>query len=288
MCADAGNIYDVTEREFEARVIGESQKRPVVIDFWSPMCAPCEILGPILERVVDSYGGKVALAKVKVDTSPQLAAAFSVQGVPAVKVIKEGRLVAEFVGARPEEEVRMILDGIVPSEADELTVDAARKAEAGSLDEAEALYRQALAAKPDHPGATIGLAYVAVERGTQDEARRLAGSIEPGTKEKELADALIAQLDFGAGCVGGTERAALEERVAADAGDLDARYELAGCLAAEGGYERALQTLLEIIERDKKYKEGAAKSMMVKIFGIVGKRSELADTYRDKLASLLY
>jgi putative thioredoxin len=282
------NIYDVTEADFEELVIEESKKRPVVIDFWSPMCGPCKVLTPILDKIVEEMNGKAALAKVKVDDNQRLAAAFGVQGVPAVKVIKDAKLVTEFVGARPEPEVRAILESVVPSKADELTEQGAQKQKAGDLDGAEALYTQALSAKPGHGGATMGLAYVAIERGDKDEARRLASSIEPGTKEKQLADALLARLELSGECPSAEDAAAIAEKVKANPDDLDARYEYAQCLAAAGQYQDALENLLGVIERNKAYKDGAAKNLMVKIFGIVGKRSELADTYRDRLANLLY
>ena len=282
------NVYDVTEADFQQRVIDESMSRPVIIDFWSPMCGPCKVLGPILERIVEELDGKAALAKVRVDDNQRLAAAFGVQGVPAVKIIKEGKLAGEFVGARPESDVRAIIESVVPSEADELAMQAAEKQRAGDLDGAEALYKRALASRSDHGGATMGLAYVALDRGDKDEAKRLAISIEPGTKEKQLADALLAQLDLSGECASSEDEAELSARVQQNPDDLDARFAYAKCLAAGGKYEGALENLLAVLERDKTYQDGAAKEMMVKIFGIVGKRSELADAYREKLASLLY
>jgi putative thioredoxin len=288
MNAPGAHVYDVTESEFQQNVIEASHQRAVVVDFWSPMCGPCRVLGPILERIVENAGGKLALAKIKVDENPGLAMSFGVQGVPAVKVFRNGKVVTEFVGALPESDVQRILDAVVPSEADELVEKASAHAKAGQAQEAEALYRQALAKKPDHRPATLGLAYLAVERGGLDEARRLAESIDPGTPEKELADALVAQLDFLGECRALGDKAPFAARVAADPDDLEARYALAHCLAAEGAYAQALEELLEIIRRDKAFKDGAAKDAMVRIFGIVGKRSDLADAYRSKLASALY
>src|SRR6266498_60813 len=108
-------VYDVTDADFEARVVQRSYQVPVVIDFWADWCAPCHALGPILERGVEARGGAVELARIDVDQSPQLAAAFGVQGIPAVKAVKEGRLVDEFVGAQPQNVVEQFLDGCSPA-----------------------------------------------------------------------------------------------------------------------------------------------------------------------------
>src|SRR6266704_2638020 len=139
-------VYDVTDADFEARVVQRSYQVPVVIDFWADWCAPCHALGPMLERGVEARGGAVELARIDVDQSPQLAAAFGVQGIPAVKAVKEGRLVDEFVGAQPQNVVEQFLDGLLPSQAD------VAAAEAATLDptRAEARYREILADDQDN------------------------------------------------------------------------------------------------------------------------------------------
>jgi thioredoxin len=109
-------VYDVTEADFEARVVQRSYQVPVVIDFWADWCAPCHALGPMLERAVQARGGAVELARIDVDQSPQLAQAFGVQGIPAVKAVEDGRLVDEFVGAQPQNVVDQFLDGLLPSQ----------------------------------------------------------------------------------------------------------------------------------------------------------------------------
>src|SRR5690242_6440277 len=113
-------MADVTERDFEARVIERSREVPVVVDFWAEWCGPCRTLGPALEAAVEKRAGKVELAKLDVDSNQGLASAFGIRGIPAVKAFRDGKMVAEFTGAIPPPAVEQFLDQLVPSEADEL------------------------------------------------------------------------------------------------------------------------------------------------------------------------
>ena len=281
-------VFEVGETAFEERVITASSARPVVVDFWAPWCAPCRMLSPVLEKVVASFGGTVVLAEVNVDEAPGLARQYGIRGIPAVKVFRQGKVVAEFVGARSEHDVREMLSRLVPSEADEMVASGRELASAGKLDEAEPLYREALTKQTDHSGALLGLAVIAMEKGDHEAAREAASRVEPGAAEHEEAEGILARLDFVRDCAerGGKETA--ERLLAEKPDDLDAVYDLASCLAAEEDYAGALDHFMRILERDKGYRAGAAKDAMLRIFSIVGKRSALAEEYRSGLARALY
>ena len=282
------NVFDVQESDFEERVIKASTECPIVVDFWASWCAPCRILGPVLERVVASFGGSVKLAKLNTEQNPGLARTWGIQGIPAVKVFRDGRVVQEFVGALPEEQVQQILRQTIPSEGDERVREGDRLEEAGQHDEAEEEYRQALAAEPRHPGASVRLAKKALATGDISTARELAGSVPEDAPEREEAAVLLARIEFHEKCAEGGGREACSARIRQDGNDLDARFGLAMCLAAEGEYREALEQLMYVIQADKSYRDNAARDTMVRIFGIIGQRSELADEYRDRLAKALY
>ncbi len=279
-------IIDVTEVDFQQKVIEASRQKTVVVDFWAPWCAPCRMLGPILERAVSEAGTDITLAKVNVDENPSLAMQWGVQGIPAVKIFRDGRVINEFVGALPEEQVRRILKQSSPSKADALVAQGDAALRNLDVSTAETLYRQALAEDPNCETAALRLAALLMERGNTDEAEKMLSSIKADSPLYDAAQALRSRMEFAKECTkhGGAEAA--RKKFEANPNDADAAYAWGCCLAAKEQYRDALEVFLSILTNDKNYE--AAREAMVKIFSIVGERSELADEYRQKMAMILY
>jgi len=160
-------VYDVDEDQFEQRVLARSREVPVVVDFWAAWCGPCKQLTPALERATAARSGKVELAKVDVDANQRLSALFSIQGIPAVKAFRDGRVAAEFTGALPPAEVERFFDALVPTEADELVASGD-----------EAALRRALELDPNHTGATRQLGRMLILRGKTEEALELLEAVD--------------------------------------------------------------------------------------------------------------
>jgi len=281
-------IFDVTEDDFEQRVVAASTECAVVVDFWAPWCAPCKMLGPVLEKVVTLYQGKVKLAKVNVDENQGLAAIWKIQGIPAVKIFRAGKVAGEFVGALPESKIKRQLAAVIPSETDELVLEGDRLEEKGNRELAETNYRKALELTPRHPQATLKLSKIFFEKGDYQQAQNLAETVGPDADEYEETQAVLARIGFIEECSKQEGLVICEERLAKNPADMDSRYALACCLAVEQRYEESLENFLKIVETDKHYNEGAAKEAMVRIFSIIGQRSKLADEYRTRLSRMLY
>jgi putative thioredoxin len=205
-------MVDVTDATFATEVLARSAQVPVVVDLWAEWCGPCRVLGPILEQVVGETDGAVVLAKVDVDANPEVAAAFQVQGIPAVFALRDGAVVDSFVGAQPEAAVREFVQRLAPalSETDLL-------AEAAAAAGDEAGLRQVLDAQSDHPLAVGALAALLIAKGEPDEAIALLGRL-PETAEVRhlLAEARLAQRGEPAGVDVEARLAELLERAAAD------------------------------------------------------------------------
>ena len=280
------HTIDVGDRDFEREVVERSRKVPVVVDLWAPWCAPCRALGPILERLADEHAGAFVLAKVNVDEAPAVAQALRVQSIPAVKAFRDGAVVAEFIGARPEPAVRQFIAAVLPTEADRLAREAAAKSAAGDADAALRLFGNALALEPRHPAALLGLARVHAARGEGAEALALLGRMPAGGPLTRDAERLAAELRTRVDATG--DEATLRARVAAHLDDLDARLQLGRVLAARGKYDDALAELLEVVRRDRHYADEAARRAMLDVFELLGPTHPLVDRYRGELARTLF
>jgi putative thioredoxin len=280
-------VIDVCESDFEREVLGRSHEKPVVVDFWAPWCGPCRALGPMLERLAEERGGEFILAKINTDEAQNLALAFQIEGIPAVKAFHRGNIILEFTGVLPEAQLREFVNRICPSEAAKLSAQAA-KLEATQPTEAEEIYRKALALDKCEQAALVGLARVLAARGDNSAAEELLERIIPGSDMANEVDRLRGVLDLRKLANELGNETAARNRVAAEPANPEAHYTLGCILAAAGDYSAALAEMLAAAEIDKTWASGKVREAMVRIFHVIGVRSELADEYRDKLTRLLY
>ena len=282
-----GYVIDVTDQTFATEVLERSKTVPVVVDFWAEWCGPCRMLGPVLEGLANEYRGQFILAKIDVDSNPQTAMQFHVQGIPAVKAFKDGRMVSEFTGAQPEPQVRQFLEALVPSEADLLTKQAYEWEVNNQPAMAEANYREALSRKPDHYPAKVGLGRVLLNQNEVKEATEILNSIPAAAQERAVADALLAGAGFIKHAAGHTEEE-LKAKVDSDPNDVPSRYALASLYASQMKFAQALEQFLEVLRRDRQYEDDGARKAMLAIFTIVGEDQQLTKDYRRQMANALF
>jgi putative thioredoxin len=277
---------DVSEENFEAEVLERSNEAPVLVDFWAPWCGPCKTLGPLLEKLADEYKGEFRLAKVNVDENPNLAGVFGIQGIPAVKLFKDGDLASEFTGALPEPMVREFLSKFLPTAADKEADEAAELEAAGQTAEAKRAYQAIIDADPNHAKALLGLGRLAMNEGDNDAALEHLEKISLVDDARKEADRLIARLKLQGGAAENLN--ALREKVKAEPNNLAARYEFAQALAGAEKYEEALREFLYIVHADRNFQDDGARKAMLQIFEVLGSDDPLTDKYRSELAAVLF
>ncbi len=276
--------FDVSAADFQQIVMDGSQTVPVVVDFWAPWCGPCRSLKPILEKLAEEFQGKFILAKVNSDENQALATQFGVRGIPSVKAVINGQIVDEFSGALSEAEVRAFLARLIPSPGETLRQEAAQLRAAGDL--AGALQKLGEASHLDMANEAIRVdaAGILLDLAQSDEACRLLDSLGPETQGSEAVQQLRTRLSFAQNSGGDLD--ALRARIVEQPEDMQARFDLANALVAKQAYESGLETLLEMVVRDKTWNEAAARKQMLAVFNLLG-ADPLVSQYRRKLASAL-
>jgi putative thioredoxin len=272
-------IVEVSQATFQAEVVEQSARQPVVVDFWAPWCGPCRMLGPTLERLAKEAGGGFRLAKLNVDDNPEIAIRYDVQGIPAVKAFRDGKVVAEFMGAQPEPVVRQFLKKITPDESSRSLATAGDMLTAHRWSEAEAGYRQILDGDPANGPAALGLLKTLLAQGKGVQA---GGVLDRFPNGREVGDAerlrpltrYLIEAEQGPDCP--------------DAGTLDAEYCRAGKQIAAGDLKGAMDAILIVLRRDKRFHQEEPRLVMLGIFEVLGDQDLFTREYRNKLASVLF
>jgi len=294
----AGNgavaVKDVTTASFKTDVLNVSLRQPVLVDFWAPWCGPCKQLAPVLEKAVADSKGKVTLVKMNIDDHPQVAGQLGIQSIPAVIAFDKGQPVDGFMGALPESQVRGFIERLVgplAADADAILVQAEAAVEAGDAPGAAELYAQVLAEDETNVKALGGLAKLHVEAGDLDQAKAVLSMAPRPAPDKDPDPAIAAviaaiQLAEQAASVG--DLGGLLKRIAEDPDDHQARFDLALALNAKGDRQGAADRLLEIVKRDRKWNEDAARKQLLQFFEAWGLMDPSTISARRKLSAIWF
>ena len=280
-------IVDINESNAAQLLIEESHARPVVVDFWASWCEPCKVLMPLLEKIANEYRGAFLLAKVNADEQQMIAQQFGVRSLPTVMVIQNGRPVDGFVGAKPEAQVRQLLEKYLPKPWDGLLQTAQAAMDVGDFAGALAPLRQAWEESGRRLDITLAYARALIENLRLDEADTVLSGVRLADQDAAY-EQLRARLEIKRQAARSPEIEALEQRLAVTPDDLDLRTQLAARYTNGGQFREAMECLIDILRRDRNHGEGATRKLLLDTIASLGKGDPLAVEYQRKLYSLLY
>ncbi|GGJ98956.1 thioredoxin [Pseudomonas matsuisoli] len=289
--SDLPYIYDISgAADFDQRVVEASFSTPVLVDFWADWCAPCKALMPLLAQITESFRGKLLLAKVNCDVEQDVVMRFGIRSLPTVVLFKDGQPVDGFAGAQPESAIREMLKPHVSEpapEAEDPLTSAQSLFDEGRTSDAEALLKTLLADDNENAAALILYARCLAERGELNDAKAVLDAVK-GDEHKHAIAAVRAQLTFLQQAGELPDVATLKSRVAQNADDDEAHYQLAIQQLSRQQYEAALDGLLSLFTRNRAYGDGLPHKTLLQVFDLLGSDHTLVTQYRRKLYQALY
>jgi len=290
----AGNIIDGTDATFMAEVVEASMTIPVIVDFWAPWCGPCKTLGPAIEAAVAKADGRVKLVKIDVDANPSYSGQLQVQSIPTVYAFWQGKPVDGFQGALPGSEIDAFVEktAALTGEPDNGLADAIAAAQEmldeGAAADAAETFAAILQEDPNSAPAYAGLVSAHLALDDVDQAEAILNGAPAGISTDPALEAVAARITLLREAANTGPLAELEERIAADENDHQARLDLATALHAKGRSQEAVDHLLDLFRRDREWNDGAAKTQLFKVFDALPAKDPIVLTGRRKLSSMIF
>jgi putative thioredoxin len=276
-------VFDATAENFPRLVLENSEKGPVLLNYWSPRAGPCMMLMPRLVRLASEFGGRFLLVMLNTDELGQLARSHGVTSIPTVKVYRQGKVVDTLHGAESEDSVRRFIRKQLPDTSETLLQGALAAHSRGDTAGAVRLAAEAALADPQDARAPLQVAKLLVLQGRYAQADDLLQALPPEARAMPELRQLAAHVAFLRAARDAPSEDALRDAIAADAGDLEARYQLSAVRLVANDYDGAMEQLLEIARRERGFRQDAGRSGLLAIFELLGDEDERVARYRALL-----
>lgn len=279
------NVFDVTPQNFQKEVAERSRSMPVLLLFWAAQMPASVTARKSLEALMPAYSGKAALALVDVARDQMLAQQLRIQSLPAVRVVHQGQMVEQLDGPQSERVYKRLLDQLTLSSGDMLRASLEDVLAARDFNTALQILQSSIQQEPNNPVFRVELADVLARAGQVEEARKALASIPDDTPDRKRP---MMRIEFAEEAAGLDDVATLRDRLAASPDDLEARYALCVRLIAEEHYEEGLELALEILRKNRAFRDDIGRLTLIRIFDLLGKGAPMAATYRRRMFNFLH
>ncbi len=276
---------NITPETFQTEVVERSNSVPVFVLFWAEQVPPSVQTRQLLETLMGQYGGKAVLALSDVSQDQSLAQHLQVQGLPSIRVVQRGKIVEQLDGPAQETQLRALLDALTQSPTDMLKEQLDLMLEQGDFETAMAMLQQAVQEEPSNQGFRVELADVLIRKGDLDDARTVLASIPADTEERERPQNRLEFVEEAAAFAPAAELAA---QLADDGDNLELKYQLSIALVVAGDFEAGLTQAMDILRRDREFRDDIGRLTMIRVFALLGKGNELATRYRRKMFNFMH
>jgi len=284
----ASHIVNVTIDSFDAQVIEQSQRVPVLVDYWADWCGPCQMQMPVLQKLVQELDGKFVLAKVNTEEQRELAREHGIRSLPTMRLFRNGEIVEEILGAQTESTLRILLDRYIERESDKIRASAIRAFQQGRQEEALEMLRNARQAEPENHQLTLDYAGLCLQAGRLEETEHLLAELPRDVRDETEAVQLRALLDFSSAALDAPPLDELERSVAASPDDMTLRYRLGAVYVLNDRMEAAMETFMAILEHDRKFRDDIGRRSLLAVFELLGNEGDLVQQYRRRLFNALH
>ena len=286
--SNLNNIVDVTDDTFPTQVIEQSHRVPVLVDYWADWCGPCQMQMPVLHKLVEEYAGKFVLAKVNTDEQRGLARDHGIRSLPTMRLYKNGELAEEILAAQTESTLRILLDRFIERESDRLREQAMETYQRGEPETALQMLRAARQAEPDNHQLTLDYARLCLRERRLQEVDELLLTLPRDIRDEPEAVQLRALLDFALSAADAPPLSTLEQMLAGNPDDMEARYQLGASYVLNDRMEDALEAFLYILQHDRKFRDDIGRKSLLAAFVLLGDEGELVNNYRRKLFTAMH
>ena len=289
-------IIEVITENFMTDVIEQSKETPVIVDFWAPWCEPCKQLTPIIEKIIKEKNGKVILAKMNIDESPEVAQQLKIQSIPAVMAFNDGQPIDGFIGVQSEKSIIEFVNKISSlknsSTIDENILAGKKYMDENDIETAALVFSEILKIEPDNISAKSLLARCLIKSDQLDDAEKIIDSLPVDAENNQDYISARSELEIFKNAknnpISDKEEEELRNNIYKEPENYQLKLDLSKILIAKGENEEAINQLLEIIEVNPKWNDGEARKQLIEIFNILGNENILVTEGRKKLSSMLF